>query len=244
MQILSIAFVLVLVQAAPINGRRLNRDVPGNVNNNPMFWMIIKQLDRLETAQKQLQEKISSLESGQEKQFSKSLKKIVGVQNQLRSQIQKNKDTIKSLNSESDKQKTMVTSYRTKGPVFSGAFKNGGLLRLYSDEVIKFTAVDINRGDGYDPKTGVFTVPRPGVYIISSTLRSYNIIRFHCYLWKNNEKLAFLYGSNMNTGTVHIVRKLKKGDQLYIKHMYRGAENEAIQKGRTSMFSVAFLSDD
>lgn len=138
----------------------------------------------------------------------------------------------------------IVLIFIAKGPVFSGAFKNGGLLRLYSDEVIKFTAVDINRGDGYDPNTGVFTVPRPGVYIISSTLRSYNGIRFHCYLWKNNEKLAFLYGSNMNTGTVHIVRKLKKGDQLYIKHMYRRGENEAIQKGRTSMFSVAFLSDD
>lgn len=37
MQILSIAFVLVLVQSNPLNERRLDRDVPGNVNNNPMF---------------------------------------------------------------------------------------------------------------------------------------------------------------------------------------------------------------
>ncbi|CAC5384089.1 unnamed protein product [Mytilus coruscus] len=203
-------------------------------------------------------------ENGQEKLLSKSLKKIAGAQNELKTEIHKNKDNIKSLKSEADKQQSIVTSYRkkmsktlfvlkkdlakiivtSKGPVFSGAFRNGGILRLYSNEVIKFTAVDINRGGGYDPNTGVFTVPRPGVYIISSTLRSYNGIRFHCYLWKNNEKLAFLYGSNMNTGTVHIVRKLKIGDQLYIKHMYRRGENEAIQKGRASMFSVAFLSDD
>jgi hypothetical protein len=40
------------------------------------------------------------------------------------------------------------------------------------NEIIKFDSMRTNIGGHYSPNTGVFTVPRPGLYMLSATVRA------------------------------------------------------------------------
>ncbi|VDI31541.1 Hypothetical predicted protein [Mytilus galloprovincialis] len=73
-------------------------------------------------------------------------------------------------------------------------------------------------GNAYNPNTGVFTVPRKGLYFVSSTVRATHSAYLPCRLWKNNQPTLSLFSTNYFTGTINIVMPLKKGDIIYIKH--------------------------
>ena len=74
-----------------------------------------------------------------------------------------------------------------------------------------------NIGGHYSPNTGVFTVPRPGLYMLSATVRSYSGKHLHCALWVNDVMHERVFGTNNTTGSLNTVLQLEKGDRVYIK---------------------------
>ena len=85
------------------------------------------------------------------------------------------------------------------------------------NEIIKFDSMRTNIGGHYSPNTGVFTVPRPGLYMLSATVRATGDKHLHCALWVNDVMYERVYGTNSSTGSLNTVLQLKKGDRVYIK---------------------------
>ena len=84
-------------------------------------------------------------------------------------------------------------------------------------EIIKFDSVRTNNGGHYSPNTGVFTVPRPGLYMLSATVMSTSGKNLHCAFLVNDVVSARLFGTNFSTGSLNTVLQLRKGDRVYIK---------------------------
>ncbi|XP_052072337.1 collagen alpha-2(VIII) chain-like isoform X2 [Mytilus californianus] len=124
-------------------------------------------------------------------------------------------------------------------PAFTASMRTDST--LHSNEVIKFDQVWLNIGSGYNPTTGVFTVPRNGLYFVSSTVMSLHAQNLHCRLWKNNQITLGLFGFNYSSGTLHSAMPLKKGDIIYIKHDARAGET--ILGRHYSMFSAYLINE-
>ena len=105
-------------------------------------------------------------------------------------------------------------------------------------EIIKFDSVRTNIGGHYSPNTGVFTVPRQGLYMLSATVRSTGGKHLHCALWVNDVMYEKAFGTNYSTGTLNTVLQLKKGDRVYIKKDSKHSNSAEYMQGRYwSMFS-------
>ncbi|OPL33059.1 hypothetical protein AM593_09491, partial [Mytilus galloprovincialis] len=90
---------------------------------------------------------------------------------------------------------------------------------LAANEVIKFDKVWLNTGKIYDSSTGVFTVKKTGLYLVSGSVMSTgNGRQLHCHLWKNNERTVGAYGINSSQGSLNAVMELKRGDRLTMRH--------------------------
>jgi len=105
-------------------------------------------------------------------------------------------------------------------------------------EIIKFDSVKTNVGGHYSPITGVFIVPRPGLYVFSATVRSTGGKHLHCALWVNHVMYEKAFGTNYSTGSLNTVLQLKKGDRVYIKKDSKYSRASEHMLGRHwSMFS-------
>ncbi|CAC5406969.1 C1QL [Mytilus coruscus] len=124
-------------------------------------------------------------------------------------------------------------------PAFTASMRTDST--LHSNEIIKFDQVWLNMGNGYNPTTGVFTVPRNGLYFVSSTVMSTVRHNLHCLLWKNNQITLGLFRLNYSSGTLHSAMPLKKGKIIYIKHD-RGAEETMLGR-HYSMFSAYLINE-
>lgn len=97
---------------------------------------------------------------------------------------------------------------------FTASLSDG--YQVNTDEIIKFDAVWVNIGDGYNPDSGVFTAPKSGLYLISNTIRSYGDDDLQCSLWVNDESTVFSAGSSTSSGTLTILMMIQKGDRICI----------------------------
>jgi hypothetical protein len=105
-------------------------------------------------------------------------------------------------------------------------------------EIIKFDSVRTNIGGHYSPNTGVFTVPKPGLYMLSATVRAAGGKHLHCALWVNDVMHERAFGTNLSTGSLNTVLQLKKGDSVFIKKDSKYSKpSEYIVGGHFSMFS-------
>ncbi|XP_071121335.1 complement C1q tumor necrosis factor-related protein 6-like [Mytilus edulis] len=86
-------------------------------------------------------------------------------------------------------------------------------------EVVKFNKVWTNVNNDYDPNTGVYTAPEPGVYQFSCSVMAQNNKQLRVYLWKNNERTVAIHAgyASYNMGTLNMILDLVKGDKVYIK---------------------------
>ncbi|XP_052081075.1 complement C1q subcomponent subunit B-like [Mytilus californianus] len=95
------------------------------------------------------------------------------------------------------------------------------LKTLGTGEIVKFDKVWTNVNNDYNPSTGVYTAPKPGVYQFSCSVMTQYNKAVRVLLWKNDMKTVAVYpGPNNvghNTGTINMVLELKKGDKEYIK---------------------------
>jgi hypothetical protein len=106
------------------------------------------------------------------------------------------------------------------------------------NEIIKFDSVRTNVGGHYSPSRGVFTVPIPGIYMLSATVMSTHGKNLHCALWVNDVMYERAFGTNYSTGSLNTVLQLKKGDRVYIKKDSQSSKpSEYMLGGHFSMFS-------
>jgi hypothetical protein len=103
--------------------------------------------------------------------------------------------------------------------------------------VVKFEDARVNRGQGYNPSTGVFTAPRKGLYHISCLILGYNGHDVH---YQPNKNDAFYTGGYSTKGvytssSMSVIVEMKKGDRLFIKH--RVSSSQQITGNHFSTFS-------
>ncbi|XP_076109125.1 complement C1q-like protein 3 [Mytilus galloprovincialis] len=125
-----------------------------------------------------------------------------------------------------------------KGAAFFAFLK--GVKSFTGNDVLKFEEVTTNIGHAYNPKTGVFTAPENGVYMISCVLMGSASTHVHYYLYKNNNifSVGFTSRSSVHqasSSTNNWILELKKRDQVYIKH--RSSAKEKVHGDHHSYFS-------
>ncbi|XP_052064566.1 complement C1q-like protein 2 [Mytilus californianus] len=112
---------------------------------------------------------------------------------------------------------------------------------LAAKEVIKFNKVWLNTGNIYDPKTGVFTVPMNGLYLVSSSMMSTHGKHLHCHMVKNGQLNVGAFGTGYSQGTLNAIMDLKRYDKLSIKQ--DGQSGEVVHGTHWSMFSAYLISE-
>ncbi|CAG2188162.1 unnamed protein product [Mytilus edulis] len=112
---------------------------------------------------------------------------------------------------------------------------------LVAKQVMIFDKVWLNNGDIYNPKTGVFTVPMNGLYLVSSSMMSDSGTHLHCHLWRNDQSNVGVFGTGYSQGTLNTVMDLNKGECLTIRHDNRNSEN--VYGVHWSMFSAYLISE-
>jgi hypothetical protein len=105
-------------------------------------------------------------------------------------------------------------------------------------EIIKFDSVRTNIGGHYSPNTGVFTVPRPGLYMLSATVRSAGGKHLHCGLWVNDMMHERVFGTNYTTGSLNTVLQLNERDRVYIKKDYKYSKRTHVRKPLVYVYRV------
>ncbi|XP_063425517.1 collagen alpha-1(X) chain-like [Mytilus trossulus] len=123
-------------------------------------------------------------------------------------------------------------------PAFTATLKSH--LSLSNGVAVKFDTVLLNRGQGYSPKTGIFTATKTGLYQISATVMSNNGDSLHCCISKNGKNLMNIYGPKIHGGTetANPVLELEKGDQVSVK----GVSSTKIYGEHFSYFSAVYIS--
>ena len=108
--------------------------------------------------------------------------------------------------------------------------------------VVKFEDARVNRGQGYNPSTGVFTAPRKGLYHMSCLILGMTGNDMHYQLNKNDAVYTNGYVSKgpYISSTISALVDMKKGDRLFIKNNSRSVQ---IHGAHYSTFSGYFLQE-
>ena len=128
-------------------------------------------------------------------------------------------------------------------PAFFAFVKPNPFTLTGINDVVKFDDVTVNRGNGYDPSTGVFTAPRKGLYHISCSIMAYSNHDVHFQLNKNDAAHTYAYSNNggHTTSTINAIVEMKKGDRVFIKH--RVSKSQKISGSLHSTFSGYFMQE-
>uniref|UniRef100_A0A669FA76 Cerebellin 20 n=1 Tax=Oreochromis niloticus TaxID=8128 RepID=A0A669FA76_ORENI len=136
---------------------------------------------------------------------------------------------------------------------FSVALNNNSAMAFYgpfsSDSIIKYKHVFINLGDGYNVETGVFTVPRSGVYSLSVTIySSARVTLSNCVtLQVNSENVAEAIernGQDLEDSTSVVVAvQLNARDQLSVKLLQGCSLSDDINHYNTFTGFLLYASD-
>lgn len=84
--------------------------------------------------------------------------------------------------------------------------------------VIVFDQVTTNLGQGYNSTSGIFTIPRDGVYIFTWSMRSHPLTRKYTntYLFVNGQAVGTLHDKSENLVTNSAMFHFESSDQVYI----------------------------
>ena len=109
--------------------------------------------------------------------------------------------------------------------------------------MVKFEDVRVNRGQGYDPSTGVFTAPRKGLYHIACMILEGRGNSVHYQLNKNVACYTngFAVKGSNTSSTISSLVEMKKGDRVFINH--DTSTSEQIYGDHYSAFSGYFVQE-
>ncbi|VDI64750.1 Hypothetical predicted protein [Mytilus galloprovincialis] len=90
---------------------------------------------------------------------------------------------------------------------------------LSSGEKVIFDGVWTNVGNGYEPSTGIFNAPHPGLHHFTAVLMSDYEKDLSLDLTLNGLRMTrnYLHGDGYKTGTFDVVLNLQKGDKVHIE---------------------------
>ncbi|XP_071136742.1 uncharacterized protein [Mytilus edulis] len=116
-----------------------------------------------------------------------------------------------------NQQKGYEEMVKKRDPVAFSAYRTSSQ-SVPANTKVKFDQVWTNVGNGYDSKTGVFTVPRTGLYHITAVILTPSGTNFYPRLYHNKVHVSgsYLTSHGYQTGTFDVVLGLQKGDQVYI----------------------------
>ena len=129
-------------------------------------------------------------------------------------------------------------------PAFFALIKQNSFTLRGINDVVIFEDVTVNRGQGYNPSTGVFTAPRKGLYHISCSILAHSTSNVHYQLNKNGAAHTCGYSSNVgySSSTINAIVEMKKGDRVFIKHRYTSS-SQKINGNHRSTFSGYFMQE-
>ena len=129
-------------------------------------------------------------------------------------------------------------------PAFFAFVKQNPFTLTGINDVVKFADVTVNRGQGYNPATGVFTAPRKGLYHVSCSIMAYTNSDVNYQLNKNDAVHTYAYSSNGGyiTSTINAIVEMKKGDRVFIKHR-QVSKSQHICGSHHSTFSGYFMQE-
>ena len=135
-----------------------------------------------------------------------------------------------------------VSDGRLQPAFFASLVKHPYTLTGIND-VVKFEDVRVNRGEGYNPSTGVFTAPRKGLYHVSCLILGNNGHDVTYQLNKNDALFTAGYSTKgaYTSSTLSVIVEMKKGDRVFIKHRTSGSQQ--ITGNHHSTFSGYFLQE-
>ena len=93
----------------------------------------------------------------------------------------------------------------------------------WNSGTLVFNQVISNVGNGYDPKTGVFTAPKAGTYVFYVAAMEYGTQYLRLDIAINNVPKVRLLGYSSTahqTGTNMAAQYLKRGDNVRVIHSY------------------------
>ena len=115
---------------------------------------------------------------------------------------------------------------------------------IAAGEILKFDKVWTNNKNCYNPTTGVFTVPKTGLYQVSATVMSSKSKHLHVHLWQNENRMVALFAvAGYNEATANTVLNLKKNDRLYLKVKDGSQAIHNSKRDPYNMFSGYLLSE-
>ncbi|KAK7098899.1 cerebellin-3-like [Littorina saxatilis] len=128
----------------------------------------------------------------------------------------------------------LFTAHMSKGPVTVG-----------DSSPIRFDAVVINVGGGYNPATGVFTAPVSGVYVVYAQLMIHsNLLSISWVLDKSGTVLCMNrleQASTYDTSSCLATTRLHKGEQVFVG---RHSGDQTLEGASWCSFSGFLLSRD
>lgn len=132
----------------------------------------------------------------------------------------------------------MCLSLSEMKPAFFATLKEKQ--NLGRNDVLKFSNVVTNVGNGYNVRTGIFKAPKKGVYEFSANFISYGANWLELQLMKNEHIIAKGHCANTAdvAGTLQVILQLQKGDTIYLRHP---RDSGSIHGHDFSMFSGHML---
>ncbi|XP_063438701.1 collagen alpha-1(VIII) chain-like [Mytilus trossulus] len=113
-------------------------------------------------------------------------------------------------------------------------------LSLGTNAVIKFDRVVTNVGKGYDPKSGIFTVGKSGLYEFAANFVSNGDNWLELNLMKNNAFIVRAHSAKDQgtAGSLQVIMEVMKGDRIYLRNprSYSGIYGDSY-----TMFSGHFM---
>ena len=110
------------------------------------------------------------------------------------------------------------------------------------DTVVKFNNAKTNVGGNYNPNTGLFIAPKPGLYEFSVNFVKHeaNDQFMALKLMKNNEVIARGHSASvpLTAGSMRAIVNLSKGDNVFVSHSNHVA---TVHGNDYSMFSGRLL---
>lgn len=102
----------------------------------------------------------------------------------------------------------------------------------WNSGTLVFDAIISNVGNGYNPRTGVFTAPMNGAYVFYVSCIEYERqdLRLEIVLNNVSKVRTLAYGgTDYQTGTNMVVLNLREGDNVWVKHyLGRGYYSKSI----------------
>lgn len=104
------------------------------------------------------------------------------------------------------------------------AYLKSTLYNVTPNTTITFESVHLNKGDGYDPATGIFTAPEDGVYSFAwSFLSKKGGTVYFAAVVKNADRVHTCINNQQSTHistSGYLIYELKRGNKVWIRTWY------------------------